>query len=182
MNILTGGQSYKFDNEADLRKDHPSSYTATISGIKEVYNILPGLVFFLSSNNGMTSVYIAVSKHEMIRYMNLAVVDVNIGRDLSKGDLIGTVKAHRPLLFEYTTVYRTGSKYPVRFSNRTYYKQNPIDILDGLYWPYREPVLEAGIVNVNNTYEFTEQQKHEWFSYDYHVTVPYNDDYFDGFR
>ena len=166
MKILTGGSNYNFNNEKDLRSSRPSNYTATISGFTDVYNILPGTVLFLGYYKGNATVYLAVSKHEMIRYMNLKTFNVWKGQDVTKGEFIGTI-GNTPLQFEYCTVYKQESNYPVRFdSDITYYKQNPIDILDGVYWPYREEKVQKGIVRTNSPeYNFTSQQKHEWYSY-----------------
>ena len=168
LNTLSGGSTtYKLDNEKDLRSKNPTTYTATISGVKNVYAILPGTVLFLGYYKGTGTAYVSISKHEMVRYMNLKELAVWKGQEISKGDLIGTTLA-TPLQFEYCTVYQQGSKYPVRFADRTYYKQNPIDLLDGTYWPYKELDLRSGIVRTNNTFTFTEEQKKEWYSSDYY--------------
>lgn len=168
MNVLSGGSNFILHNEADLRSNKPKSYTATISGFTSVYNILPGEVLFLGSYEGTGTLYIAVSKHEMIRYMNLKTFSVWKGQQVTTGQYIGTTY-NKPLQFEYCTVYRQNSPYPVRFDYRTYYKQNPIDILDGVYWPYREPVKHSGIVRPGTKVGFTEEEKEEWYSYETHI-------------
>lgn len=169
MNILTGGSNYILENEKDLRSNKPSSYTATISGVKNVYSILPGTVLFLGFYKGTGTIYLSISKHEMIRYMNLRTLEVWRGQEIEKGHTIGTAY-NSPLEFEYCTVYQQSSPYPVRFADRTYYKQNPIDLLDGVYWPYKELEIRNGIVRINDTYTFDdEDQKKEWFSKDYYV-------------
>lgn len=166
MNILSGGRKYKLDNEKDLRKANPSTYTANISGVKEVYSILPGTVLFLGFYKGTGSLYISISKHEMVRYMNLDKIDVWKQSNVDKGTYLGVINSNKPLQFEYCTVYRDDSPYPVRYWDRTYYKQNPIDVLDGTYWPYKEITIEPGIIRPGNTFDFTEQQRKEWFSYE----------------
>lgn len=174
LTTLSGGSNCNLNNETDLRSASPTTYTATISGITNAYSIFPGKVLFLGFYKGTGTLYISISKHEMIRYMNLKTMEAWKGQDVEKGTLLGTV-GKAPLQFEYCTVYQQGSKYPVRFANRTYYKQNPIDLLDGLYWPYKEITLRSGIVRPNSTYQFTEQQKREWYSSEYY-TPEYGDE------
>lgn len=168
LNMLSGNSKYKLDNEKDLRSNHPSSYTATISGFNNVFNILPGTVLFLGFYKGLGTVYLAVSKHEMIRYMNLKTIEVWKGQQLSTSELVGTTYT-APLQFEYCTVYKDQSPYPIRFADRTYYKQNPIDILDGKYWPYKEIIHKSGIVRPGNSYLFDADQDAEWYSYKYKI-------------
>lgn len=168
LKTLSGGSDCKLDNEKDLRSSKPTTYTATISGTKNVYSIFPGTVLFLGYYKGTGTIYLCISNHELIRYMNLKDFNVWKGQDIEKGTLLGA-SSNVPLQFEYCTVYQQDSKYPVRFANRTYYKQNPIDILDGVYWPYKEITIKSGIVLPNNKYEFTEEQKREWYSQDYYA-------------
>ena len=167
MNILSGGSKYIFNNEKDLRKEHPSNYTATISGISKVYNIIPGTVIFFGFFNNLGTLYVSISDYEVIRYMNLGSVTVRRSDELEKGAFLGEVAKNKSLLVEYCTEYQQGSPYPVRFNEWTYYKQNPIDILDGVYWPYQKGEVMNGVVRPNNTVEFTDQQKMEWFSSEY---------------
>ena len=168
MNVLSGGSNFILRNEADLRSNKPKSYTATISGFTSVYNILPGEVLFLGSYEGTGTLYVGISRHEMVRYINLKTISVWKGQQLSKGQFIGTTY-NRPLQFEYCTVYRQDSPYPVRFNYLTYYKQNPIDVLDGIYWPYMEPTKHSGIVRPGTKVEFTEEEREEWYSYETHI-------------
>lgn len=180
MNLLSGGKTYKLQNEKDLRSNRPSNYTATISGFKEVFNILPGTVLFLGFYKGTGSIYVEVSKHEMIRYMNFKTIDVWNGMELVKGTQLGVLD--KPLQFEYCTVYQQGSPYPVRFDFRTYYKQNPIDILDGVYWPYREISISNGVIRENNVYKFSEQERKEWFSSEPNLNATYSSEGADYWR
>ena len=170
MRTLSGGKRCYLDNEKDLSKDRPSTYTATISGVNKVYSIFPGTVLFLGFYKGTGSLYISISKHEMVRYLNLDDIDVWKQSNVDKGTYLGAVKTNKPLQFEYCTVYKDESKYPVRYWDRTYYKQNPLDILKGTYWPYKEITIESGIIRPGNNYEFTSEQRKEWFSYEDLIT------------
>lgn len=159
---LTGNTTAKLDNEKDLSSNRPSSYTATISGVTTVYNLFPGTVVFLGYYQGSGSVYVEVSNHELIRYLNLNDIQVWKGSELEKGDVIGTVKSRVGLQVEYCTQWKGESPYPVRFNNRLFYKQNPIDILNGLYFPYKEITVKNGIVRPNDKITFTQDELKEW--------------------
>lgn len=175
LNTLSGDSPCILTNEQDLHSTKPSSYTAVITGVNNVHSILPGTILFLGYYKGTGTLYISISKHEMIRYMNLKSMTVWRGQDVSKGTSVG-IAYKSALLFEYCTVYQQGSPYPVRFADRTYYKQNPIDILDGIYTPYKEITLKSGIVRTNNSCTFTEEQRKEWYSGDYYSPDYGNED------
>ena len=154
--------SCELDNEKDLRSNRPSSYIASISGVSEVYSLFPGQVLFLGYYRGKGTVYVAVSNHEIVRYMNLQKIEVWKGQSLQKGDLVGLVGNRSYLQFEYCTQWKGESVYPVRTDTKLYYKQNPIDILDGKYVPTKEIDIRDGITRPNDKTTFTEDEKLEW--------------------
>ena len=93
MKALTGTTTCKLNNEDDLKKANPKTYTATISGAKKVYNLFPGTVLFLGYYRKMGTVTIAISNHEIIRYCNLENIQYWSNSSALKGQYIGTAYA-----------------------------------------------------------------------------------------
>jgi len=159
---LLAGQDCKLINEKDLSSKNPTSFTATISGVNKVYNLFPGIVLFLGYFEKMGTVTIAVSNHEIIRYLNLKDIQGWNYVKVAKGDYIGQAYPNKPMQFEYCTQWKGDSPYPVRVNNKLYFKQNPIDILNGLYVPKGEIDVQSGVVRPNDKVIFTEAQLLEW--------------------
>ena len=159
---LGGRSDSKWLNESDMKGKNPTSYTALISNIINVYNLFPGSVLYFGTYQGSGTVNIAVSNHEILRYLYLSELAKWPGKELSVGDAIGTAGNKHNLGIEYCTQWRGDSKYPVRVLGRTYYKQNPKDILDGLYTPPKETDVEYGINRYNDKIELTDAQMAEW--------------------
>lgn len=162
MKALTGLTTCKLKNETDLKKTNPSSFTATISGVDKVYSLFPGTVLFLGYYKGMGTLTVAVSNHEIVRYLNLNQIQDWTFAELKKGDYIGTAYKQSGLQFEYATQWKGESPYPVRVKNNLFFKQNPIDILEGKYTPTREVDIQPGITLPRDKVEFTEDQLKEW--------------------
>ena len=164
LKTLSGATTGKLNNEKDLNSSDPQSFIATFSGITDVYNLFPGRVAYLGYYNNSGSVYVQVSNHELVRYLNLDTIEIYKGNYLVTGEKIGSVKAKRHLQFEYCTQWKGESIYPVRYNNKLYFKQNPIDLLNGLYVPQEEITIASGITRPNDTVEFTDDQSLEWRS------------------
>lgn len=162
LKALTGSTTGKLKNEDDLKKSNPKSYTATISGVKEVYNLFPGTVLFLGFYKKMGTATIAVSNHEIVRYCNLQDLQSWNYSKVKKGQLVGHAFAQSGLQFEYCTQWKGESKYPVRINNKLYFKQNPLDILNGIYVPKNEIDICYSSTLPGNKVSFTSQQLLEW--------------------
>ena len=162
MKTLTGGKTCKLINETDLNSNKPTSFTAKFSGVSEVYCLFTGTVEFYGYYNGVGTVTVLVTNHEIVRYINIDNIQLERNQFLEPGTLIGKANKRKGLAFEYCTQWRGESKYPIRLNNRTYYKQNPIDLLNGLYIPPRELEVEYGINRPDDTVEFTKEQLSEW--------------------
>ncbi len=162
LKTLSGTQSAKLNNESDLSSKYPTNYTATFSGFKSVFCLFPGKVLFLGYYKGTGSVNIAVSNHEIIRYLNLCDMKVANGQEVSTNDLVGIVDPTKDFQLEYCTQWKGDSKCPVRIGENLYYKQNPINILKGEYVPEAETTIANGIVRVNDTVKFSKDQSKEW--------------------
>ena len=162
MKALTGSTNCKLKNEEDLKKTNPKSFTATISGAKKVYNLFPGTVLFLGFYKGMGTITIAVSNHEVVRYLNMRNIKGWNYTSLPKGEYLGDAYSPSGLQFEYCTQWKGESKYPVRVNSNMYFKQNPLDILNGIYVPSKELNVEYGIIRPNKKSTFTEEQLLEW--------------------
>ena len=149
-------------NESNLSSKKPKDYTAILTGFTIVNNLFAGTVVYIGVYQGKGSVYVQVSSHEMIRYLNLQSIQVYKGTKLDKGAFLGTVSSKVGLGFEYCSQWKGDSIYPVRNDNKLYYKQNPIDILNGKYQPTAPISIQPGITLLKDKMEFTKAQLPEW--------------------
>ena len=161
---LTGNTTCKLNNEKDLLSQNPQSYTATISGVNKVYSLFPGTVLFLGFYKGVGTLSVAVSNHEIVRYLNLTEIQEWSNSKVETGTYLGTANSRTGLQIEYCTQWKGESKYPVRINTDLYFKQNPIDILNGIYTPTNETDIRKGITRPNDIVTFTDDQKKEWES------------------
>lgn len=159
---LLANTDCKLVNEQDLTSKKPSTFTATISGVSKVYNLFPGTVLFLGYYKDMGTVTIAVSNHEIVRYLNLKDIQTWNYASVTAGQYLGEAYSRSNLQFEYCTQWKGDSVYPVRIDNKLYYKQNPIDILNGTYTPINQINVQNGIVKLKSKVEFTPEQLLEW--------------------
>lgn len=162
MKSLTGTTKCQLKNEKELLSKRPSSYTATISGAKKVYALFPGTVLFLGFYKNMGTLVMSVSNHEIVRYLNMKNIQAWTLQEINEGDYLGEPFSNPGLQFEYCTQWKGSSVYPVRTNNKLYYKQNPIDILNGLYIPEKEITIEPGITRPDDIITFTEDELKEW--------------------
>jgi len=162
LKALTGSTSPVLLNERELNSSKVTSFTASFLGVNEVFCLFPGSAIFVGSFDGAESVNILVNKHELIRYTNLAVAPVVRDSQVPKGQKIGEVSPRKRFGFEYCTQWQGDSKYPVRFCGRLFFKQNPKDILNGIYVPPRDIELIEDFVPYYTDVEFTSEQAGEW--------------------
>ena len=162
MKALTGLTTCKLNNEKDLKTKTPQSFTAIITGATKIYSLFPGKVLYLGFYKGMGTLTISVSNHEFVRYLNMNDIQVWNNATIRAGQYLGTAYAKTGLQFEYCTQWQGESKYPVRINNNLYFKQNPIDILEGKYVPQNEINISPGITRPNDVVKFTADQLLEW--------------------
>lgn len=167
LETLTGEQKSKAKliNEDNLKSSKPSSFTATIKDITKVHAIFPGRVLYIGYYEGMGTVTILVSDKEIVRYLNITNIQVPIGNIIKKNTYLGDADKKYGLQFEYCSEWQGASKMPVRLNNATYFKQNPIEIFEGLYVPEYVIVPEQGYVDPDTTSELTPEQKNEFGDY-----------------
>lgn len=165
IKILTGDNISKLLNEKDLRTANPTSFTATFSDVNEVFCLFTGQIEYMGMDeNGLWTMNLDVTNHEIIRYMNMTSCIGNKNQWIEEGTKIGTVVPKRKnFSLEYCSEWKGYSKYPVRICGRTFYKQNPIDILDGAYVPPREFHVSEQYTRPYQTYSFTQDQLDEWY-------------------
>lgn len=175
MNTLVYDTSCKLLNEKELLSKKTTSFTAIISGASEVFCLFPGEVEFVGTFNGMQSIDILINGHELIRYLNLDHADCRKGMVLTHGEYCGKVNKKRGLGFEYCTQWQGQSKYPVRLCGRTFYKQNPIDILNGIYEPPQEIGITYAYTSHKTDAEFEDYQMDEWRPGDYNYRMEVQD-------
>ena len=107
----------------------------TISGCEyydtQAKSIAAGKVLYIGKSDRYYVVNIQCNSSECIRYGHLLSINVKANDDVKEGQLIG--QADKFVLFEYCTVAKGSSKYPVRIYTKTYFKQNPMKILESKY-------------------------------------------------
>lgn len=96
---------------------------------KSAYSIVDGVVIQIGQDYQSYSVTVQYDSDNIFRYKNLKSVNVNEGQVIHQSDLVGTcIKFFH---FEYASRERSGSIWPVRIGEVTYYKHNPEPIIDG---------------------------------------------------
>ena len=136
----------------------------TVSTIKtarlrctDVYNVAHGQIVFIGAENGRAVVTVQCNPSEILRYGNLKELTCEKGYYAEIGAQLGT--ADKYVDFEYCTLWQGESNYPVRVKQFTYYKQDPTDILEGLYTVRKDGYQTQGYVQNINRVRFTEEQK-----------------------
>lgn len=108
----------------------PPYHTSIEIKADKVYSVSSGKVVCIRNEaNNTLSVSILVNKNQLVRYCNLTGVDLYLYSEVSVGDFIGTVNKY--VSFEYCTEQQGNSKWPVRFENYQFFKQDPSAIVDG---------------------------------------------------
>ena len=157
--VLTGGTTCVLTNEASLS----TSSTAIITGVNEVYCLFTGTVEFIGMSNNLWTITMYANTEEIIRYGNLKEAYWNKGDSISAGIQIGTASKLKGLSFEYCSSWKGQSKFPIRIGNRTFYKQNPKDILDGTYTPPRDMLVSKKYTRPKkDKIELTDEELTEW--------------------
>lgn len=165
VNMLTLGESCTLVNEENLRSKRPASFTALISGSSGVFTMYTGKVEYVGKYEGMYSYNILMNDHELFRYLYLDSVEAwGKGQELGPQVKLGVPRRNKPFGFEYCTQWQGTSSYPIRINNRTYFLQNPIDILDGIYVPPAPiEVIEATTPNqAEYDFDMEEIDSGEW--------------------
>lgn len=97
----------------------------------EAKSIVSGKVLFIGRSDKYYVVNIQCNSSECVRYGHLLNTNVKLNDMVKEGTVIG--KADKYVLFEYCTVAKGDSKWPVRLYNKTYFKQNPMNLLESKY-------------------------------------------------
>lgn len=103
-------------------------------------SIVSGKVLFIGKTDRYYIVTIQCNSSECVRYGHLLSVDVKLNDEVTEGKVIG--QADKFVLFEYCTVAKGDSKFPVRIYSKTYFKQNPMNLLDSKYEVITTPNLD----------------------------------------
>lgn len=136
----------------------------TVSQIKSarvlcdtVYNVAHGQIVYIGVENGRAVVNVKCNPSEVLRYGNLKELNCQQSYFADIGAQLGI--ADRYVEFEYCTLWKGKSNYPVRINSWTYYKQDPTEILEGLYTVRRDGAQEQGFVLNRDRVRFTDEQK-----------------------
>lgn len=145
--------------------DSSITNTDTVSTIKSarilcenVYNIAYGQIVYIGVTNGRAVVNVKCNPSEVVRYGNLKELNCDRNYYADIGAQIG--QADDYVEFEYCTLWRGNSNYPVRINNTTYYKQDPTDILEGRYTLRRDgEQIKGYVLKRDRLTSFTESQE-----------------------
>lgn len=134
-------------------------YTALIDTSGDVNCICDGTVVFVGVSGSKFVVNVLHNSGECTRYGNIDQDPPQLNSRIYKGSSVGVVKKY--CTFEYCTTWQGNSLKPVRIFSKTYFKQNPSDILDGKYTITSSQNSEVVIAN-NCQIELTDMQKKEF--------------------
>ena len=153
ISTLTGNSDSVIEN-----KDNVSIIKSARLLCENVYNVAHGQIVFIGEANGRAVVTVKCNPSEILRYGNLKEINCAINYFADKGAQIGIADEY--VEFEYCTLWKGQSNYPVRVGSTTYYKQDPTEILEGLYVVRRDGAQIQGYVrNRHRITEFTDEQK-----------------------
>ena len=150
ISTLTGRDSSTYTLEG---------YTATVKVDGQINCIEDGTVIFVGVYAGKFIVTVLHNSGECTRYGNIDSDPPELNSSIAKGSPIGHVR--RYCTFEYCTEWQGSSLKPVRIFSKTYFKQNPSDILDGRYTINHTQNVEIIVAN-NTSIELTDMQKKEF--------------------
>lgn len=168
VEMLTNGGTCEWINEANLKSKRPTSFTALIKTSGGVFSLYTSTLEFVGEFEGAVSVNLLVNDRELFRYTNLESAGGQWlhGTKLGSQILLGTPYKDKPFGFEYCTQWQGDSKYPIRINGRTYYRQNPSNILDGTYIPPAPVEVNEVYIDSNYIHEFDDEEADEWLEYE----------------
>ena len=149
---LTGTAGSKIDNT-----DTVSKILSARVLCENVYAIAKGEVVDIEASSGRAVINIKCNPSEILRYGNLTEIYCNKTNIASIGGHIGKTTDY--VIFEYCTAWQGRSVYPVRVNGITYYKQDPTEILNGIYTVRPDGAQEQAIVLNRDRVRFNDNQK-----------------------
>lgn len=113
------------ESDSDLQyKSYGGYHTGIDLAASEVYSCTSGVVTQVGTDSsGMHELTIQYDATVSLRYMNLKNVSVRVNAIIHKGDYIGA--ANKFVHFEYISINKEDSKWPVRIGTVTYFKHDP---------------------------------------------------------
>lgn len=133
---------------------------------KSVHSICQGVVLFIGQeydDNNLYEISIQYDADCCLRYCHLSSVIVNKGDAVYSGSMIGEAKDF--VHFEYVSIPKNNSIWPVRIGSQTYYKHNPEQYADGTLQLLDSTWTDMVIVQGDEDFEpleFTDAMKGEF--------------------
>ena len=95
----------------------------------QVYSVCEGVVIEIGNNIEGITVSVQYNVNICVRYCCLQNTELTLGQGIHMGDLVGTTEDF--VRFEYAITDKLESLWPVRINILQYYKQDPINIVEG---------------------------------------------------
>lgn len=152
ISTLTGNSNSVIENKNEVSRIKSARLLC-----ENVYNVAHGQIVFIGTQDGRAFVNVKCNPSEVLRYGNLKELTCEKSYFANIGAQLGVADDY--VIFEYCTLWKGQSNFPVRINNWTYYKQDPTDILEGRYTVRRDGAQEVGFVNNRDRIRFTEDQK-----------------------
>ena len=152
ISTLTGDSKSIIEN-----KDTLSATKSARLLCENVYNVAQGEIVDIEASDGRAVVNVKCNPSEVLRYGNLKEVNCAKSYTAEIGAQLGV--ADKYVIFEYCTAWKGRSVYPVRLNGMTYYKQDPSDVLNGLYTVRPDGAQEQGYVLNRNRVRFNDTEK-----------------------
>lgn len=129
LSILTGRtvNNYKDVVKEAWNDSEPPYVSGFVLEADEIYNVCPGKVVDVNSDDDGYSVSVLINSNQVVRYTHLKEVFVEENDSLFIKDMIGLTGKHS--MFEYCTTTKGSSIWPVRIHDLTFYKHNPEEII-----------------------------------------------------
>lgn len=148
ISTLTGDSTTVIENKNTVAK-----YNSARLKCENVYNVAHGQIVYIGTENGRAFVNVKCNPSEVLRYGNLKELTCMKGYFAEVGAQLGV--ADGEVIFEYCTLWKGASNYPVHINNWTYYKQDPTEILEGLYTIRKDGAQEQGFIINRDRVRFT---------------------------
>ena len=156
ISTLTGSSSSKIIRKWTTTVPYVTGYDIATSA---AYSVTYGKVVYIGQElDGTFTVCVSCNSNEMLRYGNITELYVGASDEVATKQELGRVNKYVHL--EYVTRWQGSSRFPVRINQYLYFKQDPVDIIDGTYLPAKDAPIQLDPTRNRSivSYDSDEQQ------------------------